>query len=73
MTRPPFHADHVGSLLRPPELRDARAKAKAGALDADELRAIEDRAIARAVKRQEEIGLQPITDGEFRRDYWHLD
>jgi 5-methyltetrahydropteroyltriglutamate--homocysteine methyltransferase len=73
MTRPPFHADHVGSLLRPAELREARAKAKAGALAADELRAIEDRAIARAVKRQEEIGLQPITDGEFRRDFWHLD
>src|SRR5256714_3583787 len=73
MPRPPFHADHVGSLLRPAELREARAKAKAGALAADELRAIEDRAIARAVKRQEEIGLQPITDGEFRRDFWHLD
>src|SRR5205085_2352116 len=73
MTRPPFHADHVGSLLRPAELREARAKAKAGALATNELRAIEDRAIARAVRRQEEIGLQPITDGEFRRDFWHLD
>src|SRR5437764_4907350 len=72
MTRPPFHADHVGSLLRPSELREARAKAKAGALGAEELRAIEDRAIARAVKRQEEIGLQSITDGEFRHDYLHL-
>ena len=73
MTRPPFHADQVGSLLRPPELREARAKAKTGALGAEALRAIEDRAITRAVKRQEEIGLQPVTDGEFRRDYWHLD
>src|SRR2546423_2442201 len=73
MPRPPFHADHVGSLLRPAELRDARAKAKAGALGADELRAIEDRAIARAVRRQEEIGLQQIPDGEFRRDFCPLD
>jgi 5-methyltetrahydropteroyltriglutamate--homocysteine methyltransferase len=73
MARPPFHADQVGSLLRPAELRDARAKAKAGQLAAAELRAIEDACIARAVKKQEEIGLQAITDGEFRRDYWHLD
>ncbi len=73
MTRPPFHADQVGSLLRPPELREARAKAKAGALAAAELRAVEDRAIAAAVRRQEAVGLQAITDGEFRRDFWHLD
>jgi len=73
MTRPPFHADQVGSLLRPPELREARAKAKAGALAAAELRAVEDRAIAAAVRRQEQVGLQAITDGEFRRDFWHLD
>ena len=73
MARPPFHADQVGSLLRPPELREARAKAKAGALAAAELRAVEDRAIATAVRRQEAVGLQAITDGEFRRDFWHLD
>ena len=73
MARAPFHADQVGSLLRPPELREARAKAKAGRLGADELRAVEDRAIAAAVRRQEQVGLQPITDGEFRRDFWHLD
>src|SRR6185503_20162663 len=73
MTRPPFHADHVGSLLRPPELREARAKAKPGALGATQLRSIEDACIARAVKKQEEIGLRSITDGEFRRDFWHLD
>ena len=73
MTRPPFHADHVGSLLRPAELREARAKAKAGALSAEELRSVENRAIERAVRKQEEIGLQSITDGEFRRDFWHLD
>ena len=73
MARPPFHADQVGSLLRPPELREARAKAKAGQLEADKLRALEDASIARAVKKQEQIGLQAITDGEFRRDFWHLD
>src|SRR5919204_4042397 len=71
--RPPYHADHVGSLLRPAELREARAKAKSGALAATELRAVEDRAITRAVRKQEEVGLQSITDGEFRRDFWHLD
>jgi 5-methyltetrahydropteroyltriglutamate--homocysteine methyltransferase len=64
---PPFYADHVGSLLRPPELVAAR---KAKSLN---LRAVEDRAIRAAVARQEAIGLQSITDGEFRRDYWHLD
>ena len=73
MPRPPFHADQVGSLLRPPELREARARAKAGALSADALRAVEDRAIAAAVRRQEKLGLQSVTDGEFRRDFWHLD
>jgi methionine synthase II (cobalamin-independent) len=71
--RPPFHADQVGSLLRPPDLREARAKAKAGAISAPELKAAEDRAIRRAVERQEALGLQAITDGEFRRDTWHLD
>jgi 5-methyltetrahydropteroyltriglutamate--homocysteine methyltransferase len=73
MSRAPFHADHVGSLLRPAELREARAKAKAGSLSAEELRGVENRAIERAVRKQEEIGLQSITDGEFRRDFWHLD
>src|SRR5438094_6278453 len=69
MTRPPFHADQVGSLLRPPELREARS----AKVSPEELKEVEDRCIARAVKRQEEIGLQSITDGEFRRDFWHLD
>src|SRR3954468_18643718 len=73
MARPPFHADQVGSLLRPKELHDARAAAKAGKLAPAELKAIEDRAIAQAVKKQEAIGLQAVTDGEFRRDFWHLD
>jgi 5-methyltetrahydropteroyltriglutamate--homocysteine methyltransferase len=74
MTRtPPFRADHVGSLLRPTALREARARARAGSIGADELRAIEDAAIRDVIRRQESIGLQAITDGELRRDYWHMD
>jgi len=73
MDRPPFHADQVGSLLRPPELRAARAKFKAGQMSAAELTAVASTCIRRAVQRQEEIGLQSITDGEMRRDFWHLD
>jgi len=72
-TTPPFRADHVGSLLRPPELLQARDDAAAGRIDADELRAIEDEAIRRIVAKQEEIGLQSATDGEFRRASWHMD
>jgi 5-methyltetrahydropteroyltriglutamate--homocysteine methyltransferase len=71
--RIPFRADQVGSLLRPPELADARARFRRGELDAAGLQAAEDRAITEAVRRQEAIGLQGITDGEFRRDWWHLD
>jgi 5-methyltetrahydropteroyltriglutamate--homocysteine methyltransferase len=71
--KPPFRADHVGSLLRPPALQEARAKAKAGALAPEKLRAEEDKAIREAVTKQEAIGLEGITDGEFRRDFWHLD
>jgi len=73
MPTPPFRADQVGSLLRPPELAETRRRFKAGELDAATLRAAEDRAIADAVRRQRDIGLQSITDGEFRRDWWHLD
>ena len=65
--RPPFHADHIGSLLRPPELIDARHKFRDGALGENELHAIEDRAICDVVKLQEDIGLPVVTDGEFRR------
>ncbi len=72
-TNPPYRADHVGSLLRPPELAEARAKAKAGTLPPAELKTVEDRAIREAVAKQEAVGLRGITDGEFRRDYWHLD
>lgn len=70
---PPFRADHVGSLLRPPRLRDARAKAAAGKISSDELRAVEDDAIRDVVALQENAGLQVVTDGEFRRTYWHFD
>jgi 5-methyltetrahydropteroyltriglutamate--homocysteine methyltransferase len=71
--RPPFRADHVGSLLRPPQLHAARAARKAGKIDAAELRRVEDRAILDAVKLQEDLGFQAVTDGEFRRAYWHID
>jgi 5-methyltetrahydropteroyltriglutamate--homocysteine methyltransferase len=71
--KPPFRADQVGSLLRPRELAEARRKWKQGALKSEEFRAIENRFIQEAVKKQEAIGLESITDGEFRRDWWHLD
>lgn len=70
---PPFRADHVGSLLRPPELLDARARHAAGELDDDGLRAAEDSAIRDVVALQAEVGLQTATDGEFRRTSWHMD
>jgi 5-methyltetrahydropteroyltriglutamate--homocysteine methyltransferase len=72
-TTPPFRADHVGSLLRPPELLRARAEHQAGRLSAEELRHVEDAAIRDAVSMQEEIGLEGVTDGEFRRGSWHMD
>jgi len=72
-TRPPFRADHVGSLLRPAPLKEARAKRAKGEITAAELKAIEDREIERAIRKQEEVGLQSVTDGEFRRSWWHLD
>jgi 5-methyltetrahydropteroyltriglutamate--homocysteine methyltransferase len=72
-TKPPFRADMVGSLLRTVPLRDARARHQKGEIGADELRAVEDREIDKIVKRQEEIGLQSATDGEFRRSWWHFD
>jgi 5-methyltetrahydropteroyltriglutamate--homocysteine methyltransferase len=75
MTRkaPPFRADHVGSLLRPAYLLDARAARAAGTLSAAELRTVEDRAITDAVALQESVGLASVTDGEFRRTYFHID
>ena len=67
--KPPFRADHVGSLLRPPELKQARA----AKLPREQLKAVEDRAIRQAVALQESAGLESITDGEFRRAFWHVD
>ena len=72
-TTPPFRADHVGSLLRPAALKQARAQFAQGEIDAAALRAVEDREIERAIRKQQEVGLQSITDGEFRRSWWHLD
>src|SRR5437762_573725 len=72
-TKPPFRADHVGSLLRPARLLQAREDHAAGRIDADELRAVENDSIREIVRKQEEIGLQSATDGEFRRESWHMD
>ena len=71
--KPPFRADHVGSFLRPAALKEARAKRAKGAITAAELKAVEDREIEKIVKKQEELGLQLATDGEFRRSWWHFD
>src|SRR5919199_5931957 len=71
--KPPFRADHVGSLLRPPELLDAREKHAAGQISDEELKAAEDEAIRDVVRMQKETGLQSATDGEFRRASWHMD
>jgi 5-methyltetrahydropteroyltriglutamate--homocysteine methyltransferase len=72
-TTPPFRADHVGSLLRPAPLKEARAKRAKGEIDDAALRAIEDREIEKAIRKQEEVGLKLATDGEFRRSWWHFD
>ncbi|MEV0398581.1 hypothetical protein [Actinoallomurus sp. NPDC050550] len=70
---PPFRADHVGSLLRPPELLRARDDFAAGRISAERLRSAEDEAIRTVVEMQEDVGLQSATDGEFRRASWHMD
>jgi 5-methyltetrahydropteroyltriglutamate--homocysteine methyltransferase len=72
-TTPPFRADHVGSLLRPAALKQARAQFAKGEIDAAALKAVEDCEIERVIKKQEEVGLKSATDGEFRRSWWHLD
>jgi 5-methyltetrahydropteroyltriglutamate--homocysteine methyltransferase len=72
-TSPPFRADHVGSLLRPGAIKEARSRCERGDLGADDLKAIEDREIEKVIRKQEQAGLQSITDGEFRRAWWHLD
>src|SRR5216110_2629281 len=71
--RPPFHADHVGSLLRPPALKALRLEKESGRASAGELRAVEEGAIREVVGLQESVGLHGITDGELRRTSWHLD
>jgi 5-methyltetrahydropteroyltriglutamate--homocysteine methyltransferase len=72
-TKPPFRADHVGSLLRPAALKEARARREHGEISAEQLREVEDREIEAAIKKQEAIGLQSITDGEYRRAFWNYD
>jgi 5-methyltetrahydropteroyltriglutamate--homocysteine methyltransferase len=69
----PFRADHVGSLLRPHELKEAREKRKRGKISSDQLKQVEDKCIREAVAMQEAAGLQSVTDGEFRRAFWHVD
>jgi 5-methyltetrahydropteroyltriglutamate--homocysteine methyltransferase len=71
--KPPFRADHVGSLLRPTPLKKAREQRAKGEITPAQLTDIEDREIERVIKKQEDVGLQSITDGEFRRSWWHLD
>src|SRR5215210_6998864 len=71
--KPPFRADHVGSLLRPPELKQARADYKTNKISVEKLREVEDKSIRAAVALQEAAGLQSVTDGEFRRVFWHVD
>jgi 5-methyltetrahydropteroyltriglutamate--homocysteine methyltransferase len=70
---PPFRADHVGSLLRTAPLKEARAKREKGEISADALSAVEDREIAGIIRKQEDIGLKAVSDGEFRRAFWNYD
>ena len=72
-TKPPFRADHVGSLLRSAALKDARAKREKNEITAEQLKAIEDREIEAIIKKQEAVGLKSITDGEYRRAFWNYD
>jgi 5-methyltetrahydropteroyltriglutamate--homocysteine methyltransferase len=72
-TKPPYRADQVGSFLRPPALKDARAKREKGEITDAQLKEVEDREIRNVIKKQEEVGLQLATDGEFRRSWWHYD
>ena len=71
--KPPFRADHVGSLLRPPALKEAREQRARNEITAEALTKVEDREIERIINKQQEVGLKSITDGEFRRSWWHLD
>ncbi|MDQ2953999.1 MAG: 5-methyltetrahydropteroyltriglutamate--homocysteine S-methyltransferase, partial [Pseudomonadota bacterium] len=71
-TKPPYRADEVGSLLRTAPLKQARAKRERGQITAAQLKEVEDREIDKIIKKQEEVGLQLATDGEFRRAWWHF-
>ena len=73
LSGPPFRADHVGSLLRPPEVLRTRGELQAGRISTEELRWAEDAAICDVVRMQQEVGLAGVTDGEFRRGSWHMD
>ena len=72
-SKPPFRADQVGSLLRPAALKEARAKRERGEISAEELAKVEDREIEKVIRKQEDIGLKAVTDGEFRRAFWNYD
>ena len=73
MANTPFKFDHVGSFLRPESLKKARRDYEAGNITAEELKSVEDKAITELIKKEKEVGLHAITDGEFRRATWHLD
>lgn len=73
LTKAPFRADHVGSLLRPESLHIARKQFKEGTISAERLREVETEEINRIVEKQIEVGLEAVTDGEFRRTWWHFD
>ena len=72
-TKPPFRADHVGSILRTAPVKEARAKREKGEITAAQLKEVEDREIIKIIQKQEEVGLKAVTDGEFRRSWWHFD
>src|SRR5213083_2221011 len=72
-TKPPFRADHVGSILRSAAIKDARAKREKGEITAAQLKEVEDREIEKIIRKQDEIGLKLATDGEYRRSWWHFD
>ncbi len=72
-TKPPFRADQVGSFLRSEPLKEARAKREKGQISAADLKRVEDTEIEKLIKKQEDIGMQLVTDGEYRRSWWHFD
>ena len=72
-TKPPFRADQVGSILRTKAIHEARAKREKGEITDAQLKEVEDAEIIKVIKKQEEVGLQAITDGEYRRSFWHYD